>query len=72
MTEMQPAAGFVGFFDILGYTQIMLNNNIHKTSQFVSDTLMNLPGDMIDSLRSPYLVGSPLAATWLFRSSARH
>ena len=53
MTEMQPAAGFVGFFDILGYTQIMLNNNIHKTSQFVSDTLMNLPGDMIDSLRSP-------------------
>ncbi len=60
MTEMQPAAGFVGFFDILGYTQIMLNNNIHKTSQFVSDTLMNLPGDMIDSLRSPYLVGSPL------------
>lgn len=53
MTEIQPATGFVGYFDILGYTQIMLNNNIHKTAQFVTDTLMNIPRDLIDSLRSP-------------------
>ena len=59
MSEIQPATGFVGFFDILGYTQIMLNNNIHKTAQFVSDTLMNIPQDMIDSLRSSYLLVQP-------------
>ena len=60
MSQIQPATGFVGYFDILGYTQIMLNNNIHKTAQFVSDTLMNIPRDMIDSLRSPYLEVRPL------------
>ncbi len=60
MSQMQPATGFVGYFDILGYTQIMLNNNIHKTAQFVSDTLMNIPRDMIDSLRSPSLAVRPL------------
>ena len=59
MSNIQPATGFVGFFDILGYTQIMLNNNIHKTAQFVSDTLMNIPHDMIDSLRSSYLLVQP-------------
>ena len=59
MSNIQPATGFVGFFDILGYTQIMLNNNIHKTAQFVSDTLMNIPQDMIDSLRSSYLLVQP-------------
>lgn len=60
MSQMQPATGFVGYFDILGYTQIMLNNNIHKTAQFVSDILMNIPQDMIDSLRSPYQKVRPL------------
>jgi len=60
MSEIKPATGFVGYFDILGYTQIMLNNNIHKTAQFVSDTLMNIPRDMIASLRSPYLAVRPL------------
>jgi len=51
MTQIQPEIGFVGFFDILGYSQIMLNNNIHKTSQFVSDTLMNIPRNLIQRLR---------------------
>jgi len=60
MSQIQPATGFVGYFDILGYTQIMLNNNIHKTAQFVSDTLINIPQDMIDSLRLPYQDIRPL------------
>ena len=51
MTQIQPQIGFVGFFDILGYSQIMLNNNIHKTSQFVSDTLMNIPMNLIKRQR---------------------
>jgi hypothetical protein len=52
MSQIQPEIGFIGFFDILGYSQIMLNNNIHQTSQFVSDTLMNIPKDLIGRLRN--------------------
>lgn len=51
MNQIQPEIGFIGFFDILGYSQIMLHNNIHKTSQFVSDTLMNIPKNLIGRLR---------------------
>ncbi len=51
MTQIQPEIGFIGFFDILGYSQIMLNNNIHKTAQFVSDTLINIPQQLIGRLR---------------------
>lgn len=54
MSQIQPEIGFIGFFDILGYSQIMLHNNIHKTSQFVSDTLMNIPKDLIGRLRDIY------------------
>jgi len=60
MIQIQPATGFVGYFDILGYTQILLNNTIHKTAQFVSDTLINIPQDMLDSLRLPYQDIRPL------------
>ena len=54
MSQIQPEFGFIGFYDILGYSQIMLHNNIHKTSQFVSDTLMNIPKDLIGRLRGLY------------------
>ncbi|MFZ3069699.1 MAG: hypothetical protein WA110_01055 [Anaerolineaceae bacterium] len=53
MSSILPETGFVGFFDILGYTQIILNNNIHKTAQFVSDTLVNIPRDIIENMRMP-------------------
>ncbi len=33
MSMILPETGFLGFFDILGYTQIILNNNIHKTAR---------------------------------------
>ena len=39
MNPIKPQTGFVAFFDILGYKQIILNNDIHKTAQIVSDTL---------------------------------
>lgn len=63
MTQIQPEIGFIGFFDILGYSQIMLNNNIHKTAQFVSDTLMNIPKDLISRLRNINAGVSDQAAT---------
>jgi hypothetical protein len=50
MSMILPETGFLGFFDILGYTQIILNNNIHKTAQFVSDTLVNIPHDINQAL----------------------
>jgi len=43
MNPIKPQTGFVAFFDILGYKQIILNNDIHKTAQIVSDTLVNIP-----------------------------
>ena len=50
MSPIQPETGFIGFFDILGYTQIILNNNIHRTAEFVSDTLVNMPGSILNNL----------------------
>lgn len=52
MSNIKPQTGFVGFFDILGYVQIMLNNNIYKTSEFVSDTLVNIPNDLLAQLKN--------------------
>ena len=56
MTAILPETGFLGFFDILGYTQIMLNK-IHVTAQFVSDTLVNIPHDIIRGLRHEHKAG---------------
>lgn len=50
MSTITPRTGFVGFFDILGYKQIILNNDIHKTAQIISDTLMNIPETVITNL----------------------
>ena len=50
MSNIKPQTGFIGFFDILGYKQIILNNDIHKTAQIVSDTLVNIPANIIDNV----------------------
>lgn len=50
MTAIKPQTGFVGFFDILGYKQIILNNDIHKTAEIVSDTLVNIPSTIIENI----------------------
>jgi len=51
MAAIKPQTGLVAFFDILGYKQIMLNNDIHKTAQLVSDTLINIPGNIIKNIK---------------------
>ncbi len=33
-----------------GYKQIILNNDIHKTAQIVSDTLINIPANIIENV----------------------
>lgn len=50
MSIIQPQTGFVAFFDIMGYKQIILNNDIHRTAQIVSDTLINIPSSIIDNV----------------------
>ena len=35
--------GIVGFFDILGYQNIINNNEIEKTANIISDVILNLP-----------------------------
>lgn len=52
MAAIKPQTGFVAFFDILGYKQIMLNNDIHKTAQLVSDTLINIPANIIKNVKT--------------------
>ncbi|MCJ7696164.1 MAG: hypothetical protein MUO40_12185 [Anaerolineaceae bacterium] len=50
MSTIKPQTGFIAFFDILGYKQIIMNNDIHKTAQLVSDTLINIPASIIDNV----------------------
>lgn len=50
MSTIKPQTGFIAFFDILGYKQIIMNNDIHKTAQLVSDTLINIPTNIIDNV----------------------
>ncbi len=50
MSDIKPQTGFIAFFDILGYKQIILNNDIHKTAQIVSDTLVNIPANIIGNM----------------------
>jgi hypothetical protein len=51
MSTIKPQTGFLAFFDILGYKQIIMNNDIHKTAQLVSDTLVNIPTTIINNVR---------------------
>ncbi|MCD6401461.1 MAG: hypothetical protein J7L73_05970 [Anaerolineales bacterium] len=52
MAAIKPQTGLVALFDILGYKQIMLNNDIHKTAQLVSDTLINIPTNIIKNVKT--------------------
>jgi len=53
MSTIKPQTGFLAFFDILGYKQIILNNDIHKTAQLVSDTLVTMPSSIINNVTGP-------------------
>jgi hypothetical protein len=44
--------GFVGFLDILGYQTIIKNNEISKTSELISEVIINLPTNTSDLLIS--------------------
>jgi hypothetical protein len=43
---MEIKEGLVGFFDILGYQEIIINKEIEKTSNFVDNLIGTLPGEV--------------------------
>ena len=47
---VEPDVGLIAFFDILGYKQIILNNDIHETAVLISDTLIHIPDNVIHNL----------------------
>ena len=64
MTTLTPQTGMVAFFDVLGYQQILLNNEIHATAELISDILINMP----DEHMGPK-VAVVTTSTWLAISS---
>jgi hypothetical protein len=49
---MEIKEGIVGFFDILGYQEIIANDEIEQTSAFVSDLFEKLPGEVEKTIKS--------------------
>lgn len=43
--------GVVAFFDILGYQNIILNNNIEDAATLVADVVISIPGTITDELQ---------------------
>ena len=50
--------GFVGFFDILGYKEIIIKNEIDHVSKIITDILEVLPTKALDSVISIYPEGT--------------
>jgi hypothetical protein len=50
MTAVKSQVGYVGFFDILGYKQVILNNQINATAKLISDILMKMPDTVVTNI----------------------
>jgi hypothetical protein len=44
MSDIKQKYGLIGFFDILGYTNIIENNEIEKVAEIVGEKLVKIPG----------------------------
>ncbi len=47
MVEVQAKTGLVGFFDILGYQQMLLANDVSSTARIVVDVLSEVPDNVV-------------------------
>ncbi|MHA1984463.1 MAG: hypothetical protein ACW967_08925 [Candidatus Hodarchaeales archaeon] len=47
MTEIKPNSGLVAFFDILGYAQMLLSNEVKITAKLIVDVLSQVPKDVV-------------------------
>ncbi len=47
MVDVEAKTGLVGFFDILGYQQMLLANDVSSTAQIVVDVLSEVPDNVV-------------------------
>ncbi|MHA2371312.1 MAG: hypothetical protein ACXADX_21050 [Candidatus Hodarchaeales archaeon] len=50
MVKIELNQGLIGFFDILGYQQMLLNNEVEKTAHLIVDVLANTPSNILEAL----------------------
>ena len=50
MVDVEAKTGLVGFFDILGYQQMLLANDVSSTARIVVDVLSEVPDNVIAGL----------------------
>jgi hypothetical protein len=50
MVEVEAKTGLVGFFDILGYQQMLLANDVSTTASIVVDVLSEVPDNVVAGL----------------------
>lgn len=56
--ELKPQQGLVGFFDILGYQQIIDNNDIAIAARLISTAIISLPGKVKSVLTGRFSAGN--------------
>jgi hypothetical protein len=65
MVEVRAKTGLVGFFDILGYQQMLLANDVSSTARIVVDVLSGVPNNAIASLlEDPGMERADDLASW--------
>jgi len=50
MVDVEAKTGLVGFFDILGYQQMLLANDVSSTAQLVVDVLSEVPNNVVSGV----------------------
>jgi hypothetical protein len=48
--EVIPKTGLIAFFDILGYQQMLMNNEVEKTAHLIVDVIANIPSEVVKNL----------------------
>ncbi len=55
MIEITTKKGLIAFFDILGYQQILLSNEVQKTAELIVDVLAKVPNEIVRLVTEPDL-----------------
>ena len=50
MVKIKSQSGLIAFFDILGYQQMLINNEVEKTAHLIVDVIANIPSEVIKNL----------------------
>ncbi|MHA2366259.1 MAG: hypothetical protein ACXAC7_20050 [Candidatus Hodarchaeales archaeon] len=48
--EIKPKTGLIGFFDILGYQQMLMSNEVEVVAKIIVDVLAKTPKNVVESL----------------------